>query len=93
MALLRCVQRNKIAAPQARTSSTLKDLIHVYRSSHHVHIRPSPEITDAALGWMEKQAKASKPFFLWYNSTALHFRTRLADKNRGKSGQDDYSDR
>ncbi len=51
------------------------------------------EVTSAALGWMEKQAKANKPFFLWYNSTAMHFRTHLADKNRGKSGQDDYSDR
>ena len=43
--------------------------------------------------WMEKQAKAEQPFFLWYNSTAMHFRTHLADKNRGKSGQDEYSDR
>jgi arylsulfatase A-like enzyme len=51
------------------------------------------EITSAALGWMEKQVKADKPFFLWYNSTACHFRTHLAEKNRGKSGQDDYSDR
>jgi len=51
------------------------------------------EITDKAMGWMEKQVKADKPFFLWYNSTAMHFRTHLADKNRGKSGQDDYSDR
>jgi arylsulfatase len=51
------------------------------------------EITAAALGFMEKQAKANKPFFLWYNSTAMHFRTHLADKNRGKTGQDDYSDR
>jgi arylsulfatase len=51
------------------------------------------EITSAALGWMETQVKADKPFFLWYNSTAMHFRTHLADKNRGKSGQDDYSDR
>jgi arylsulfatase len=51
------------------------------------------EITSAAIGWMEKQAKANKPFFLWYNSTAMHFRTHLAAKNRGKSGQDDYSDR
>ena len=51
------------------------------------------EITSAALAWMEKQAKAEQPFFLWYNSTALHFRTHLAEKNRGKSGQDDYSDR
>ncbi len=51
------------------------------------------EITSAALSWMEKQAKADQPFFLWYNSTAMHFRTHLAEKNRGKSGQDDYSDR
>src|SRR6476660_2590385 len=51
------------------------------------------EITAAALNWMEKQAKANQPFFLWYNSTAMHLRTHLAAKNRGKSGQDDYSDR
>jgi len=51
------------------------------------------EITAKALDWMETQAKANKPFFLWYNSTAMHFRTHLAAKNRGKSGQDDYSDR
>ena len=51
------------------------------------------EITTKALEWMEKQATANKPFFLWYNSTAMHFRTHLAAKNRGKSGQDDYSDR
>jgi len=51
------------------------------------------EITDRAMAWMEKQVKDDKPFFLWYNSTAMHFRTHLAEKNRGKSGQDDYSDR
>jgi arylsulfatase A-like enzyme len=51
------------------------------------------EITAHALDFMERQVKANKPFFLWYNSTAMHFRTHLAAKNRGKSGQDDYSDR
>src|SRR5213592_1944853 len=51
------------------------------------------EITDRAMAWMEKQAKADKPFFLWYNSTAMHFRTHVAAKNIGKSGQDPYSDR
>jgi arylsulfatase len=51
------------------------------------------EITDRAITWMENQVKDDKPFFLWYNSTAMHFRTHLAEKNRGKSGQDDYSDR
>ena len=51
------------------------------------------EITSAAIGWIEKQAKANKPFFCWYNSTAMHFRTHVAEKNLGKSGQDPYSDR
>jgi len=51
------------------------------------------EITDRALEWMEKQAKADQPFFLWYNATAMHFRTHVAAKNIGKSGQDPYSDR
>jgi arylsulfatase len=51
------------------------------------------EITSRAISWMEQQAKAQKPFFLWYNSTAMHFRTHVAEKNRGKSGQDEYSDR
>ena len=51
------------------------------------------EITERALAWMEKQAKADKPFFLWYNSTAMHFRSHVAAKNIGKSGQDPYSDR
>ena len=51
------------------------------------------EITDRAMAWMETQAKAEKPFFLWYNSTAMHFRTHVAEKNIGKSGQDPYSDR
>jgi arylsulfatase len=51
------------------------------------------EITAKAIEWMEKQAKANQPFFLWYNSTAMHFRTHVAQKNLGKSGQDPYSDR
>jgi len=51
------------------------------------------EITDRAIVWMEKQAKADQPFFLWYNATAMHFRTHVAEKNLGKSGQDEYSDR
>ena len=52
------------------------------------------EITSAALAWMEKQAKADKPFFLWYNSTAMHFRTHLAAKeSAARAARIDYSDR
>ncbi len=51
------------------------------------------EITARAIAWIEEQVKADKPFFCWYNSTAMHFRTHVAEKNIGKSGQDPYSDR
>ncbi|HEX3458302.1 MAG TPA: sulfatase-like hydrolase/transferase, partial [Candidatus Baltobacteraceae bacterium] len=51
------------------------------------------EITAAAIAWLEKVAKSDQPFFMWYNSTAMHFRTHVAEKNLGKSGQDPYSDR
>ena len=51
------------------------------------------EITARTLEYIERQAKADQPFFLWYNSTAMHFRTHVAEKNLGKSGQDPYSDR
>jgi arylsulfatase len=51
------------------------------------------EITARALEWMEEQAKSDTPFFMWYNATAMHFRTHVAEKNLGKSGQDPYSDR
>ncbi|HEY1252644.1 MAG TPA: arylsulfatase [Thermoanaerobaculia bacterium] len=30
------------------------------------------EVTDVALGWLDKTAKSGKPFFMWWNSTAIH---------------------
>src|SRR5262249_40644897 len=30
------------------------------------------EVTDAALAWMDKVGKSGKPFFMWWNSTAIH---------------------
>jgi arylsulfatase len=35
---------------------------------------------------------AGKPFFTWWNATRMHFRTHVKAENRGKSGQDEYSD-
>ena len=52
------------------------------------------EITEGALGFIDKAHQADKPFFVWYNTTAMHFRTHIAEKTRGKSGgQGDYADR
>jgi arylsulfatase len=30
------------------------------------------EVTDETLKWLDKVGKGGKPFFLWYNSTAIH---------------------
>ena len=50
------------------------------------------EVTKHALRFIDQAHKAGKPFFLWYNTTAMHFRTHCAEKNKGKSGQGDYND-
>ncbi|HET8947137.1 MAG TPA: arylsulfatase [Candidatus Polarisedimenticolia bacterium] len=44
------------------------------------------EFTDAAVGWMQKQAKGGKPFFLYYNSTRMHIFTHLKAASEGKTG-------
>jgi len=50
------------------------------------------ETVDAAIAFIEKQVKAGKPFFTWWNGTRMHFRTHVKKELRGKSGQDEYSD-
>ena len=41
------------------------------------------EITERALGFIDEAHEAEKPFFLWYNATAMHFRTHVAEKHKG----------
>lgn len=50
------------------------------------------DTSDAALGFIEKQTKAGKPWFVWWNGTRMHFRTHVKKELRGISGQDEYSD-
>jgi arylsulfatase len=50
------------------------------------------EITAGALGFIEAQVKADKPFFLWYNSTKMHVWTHLKDGVKGKTGLGVYPD-
>ena len=50
------------------------------------------EVTERALRFIDEAHKAKTPFFLWYNTTAMHFRTHCAEKHKGKSGQGDYND-
>ena len=44
------------------------------------------ETSDAAIDFMERQVKAKKPFFCWFNSTRMHFRTHVREEHRDKPG-------
>ncbi|AQA18312.1 arylsulfatase [Halioglobus japonicus] len=50
------------------------------------------EIVAAAKKFVDQSVKADKPFFVWVNTTGMHFRTHPAEKHLGKSGQDFYND-
>jgi arylsulfatase A-like enzyme len=50
------------------------------------------ETVAAAKEFMQRQAKAGQPFFIWWNASRMHFRTHVKAANRGRSGQDEYSD-
>jgi arylsulfatase len=50
------------------------------------------ETVAAAKEFITLQAKAGKPFFVWWNGTRMHFRTHVKAAHRGISGQDEYSD-
>ena len=44
------------------------------------------EFVDAALGFMDRQVKAGKPFFCYFNSTRMHVFTHLSPAANGKTG-------
>jgi len=50
------------------------------------------EFIAAAKKFINTQVKADKPFFVWVNTTGMHFRTHRAQKHKGKSGQGFYND-
>jgi arylsulfatase len=50
------------------------------------------ETVAAAIDFIERQQKAGKKFFVWWNGTRMHFRTHVKPELRGISGQDEYAD-
>ena len=50
------------------------------------------ETVAAALDFIERAHKSSKPFFVWWSGTRMHFRTHVKAELRGISGQDEYGD-
>jgi arylsulfatase len=43
------------------------------------------DVTDRAIGFIERAHAEGKPFFLWWNSTRMHFRTHLPEGAEGLS--------
>ena len=44
------------------------------------------ETSAAAIDFMQRQARSNTPFFCWFNSTRMHFRTHVRDSHRGPPG-------
>ena len=50
------------------------------------------EFLAAALDFIDRQHKAGKPFFCWFNSTRMHIFTHLKKESEGKTGLGIYPD-
>jgi arylsulfatase len=52
------------------------------------------EFLDAATGFIKRQHEEGKPFFVWFNTTWMHFRVHVPENIRGQSGrwQSEYHD-
>ena len=50
------------------------------------------EFLAASLDFMDRAVAQDKPFFVWFNSTRMHYFTHLAESEKGLSGQGMYND-
>jgi arylsulfatase len=50
------------------------------------------DVTDHTIEFIKKANKENKPFFVWWNSTHMHFRTHIPKEAEGISGQGLYND-
>ncbi|MAT95237.1 MAG: arylsulfatase [Halioglobus sp.] len=50
------------------------------------------EFLAAALKFMDRAHAGDKPFFVWFNSTRMHYYTHVAEDRLGTSGQGFYND-
>jgi arylsulfatase A-like enzyme len=44
------------------------------------------ETSAAAIDFIQRQARANTPFFCWFNSTRMHFRTHVRESHRDQPG-------
>src|SRR5512145_1325618 len=50
------------------------------------------EFLNAAMKFIDRNAKAKQPFFCWFNSTRMHIFTHLKKESQGKTGLGDTAD-
>src|ERR1700735_533741 len=53
------------------------------------------ETSAAAIEYIQRQARANQPFFCWFNSTRMHFRTHVREAHRsppGLTAKTEYAD-
>jgi arylsulfatase len=50
------------------------------------------EFLAGALDFIDRQQKADKPFFVWFNATRMHVFTHLKEESQGKTGLGLYPD-
>jgi arylsulfatase len=50
------------------------------------------ETANAAIDFIQRQARAGKPFFVWWNATRMHLYTHIRPEHRGRSGISEYAD-
>ena len=53
------------------------------------------ETSAAAIDFMQRQARANTPFFCWFNTTRMHFRTHVRESHRsppGLTARTEYAD-
>jgi arylsulfatase A-like enzyme len=56
--------------------------------------RVDDEFLEAASGFIKDRVATETPFFVWFNSTHMHFRTHVKPESKGQSGrwQSEYHD-
>ncbi|WP_086980846.1 arylsulfatase [Vibrio aphrogenes] len=88
-------QRNYPQDPEFKKKYGPRGVIHSYADGKIEDTGPltrkrmetiDEETVSAAMDFMEKQVKADKPFFVWWNATRMHFRTHVKAEHRDKPG-------
>jgi arylsulfatase len=88
-------------SPQFRERFGPRGVIHSYADGRIEDTGPltkkrmqtiDDETVAAAIDFIERQHKAGKKFFVWWNGTRMHFRTHVKTELRGVSGQNEYAD-